>query len=710
MNKRTITIALAGNPNSGKTTVFNGLTGTNQHVGNYPGVTVERKEGRFKHKGVTINVIDLPGTYSLTAYSPDELIARQVIVEESPDLIVNVVDTSNLERNLYLTTQLMEMQRPMILVANMADVAESSGLSIDYELLSQLLGMPVVRVVGSKGQGISELMDTIVHACLSEQEPVERNIYYAPDIETEIKKLEDIIVKTMPVTQLEAAASLEQPDVLTKNLPARWIAVKLLEGDAELVPHLQSWLGSAKILEQVEKSRGQISSILGEDSEMLIIDGRYAFARGASREAVTQVGIARASVTEKIDKILLNRLLGIPIFIGVMWLLFQLTFTLGAPLMDWIDLGVVSLGDFVGARMDEGLLRSLVVDGIIGGVGGVIIFLPNILLLFLGIAFLEGSGYMARAAFVMDKVMHLVGLHGKSFVPMLTGFGCTIPAIMATRTLENNKDRMITMLVAPLMSCGARLPVYTLLIAAFFSTQAAGNILFSIYLIGILLAMIMAKVFRTWLMPGVSEPFVMELPSYRLPTLKALLLHMWERAWLYLQKAGTIILAASILMWAMFTFPTVDSTGKPYDSAAAQLEQSIAGQAGKAIEPVIRPLGFDWRTGVALISGLAAKEVVVSTMGTLYSIEDGEALAGEEDAAVSSFAQRARENSGLTPLKAYVLMLFVLIYIPCLAAVAVIKRETNGWKWPLFTMGYTVVLAWIVSFLAYHGGLLLGLA
>lgn len=711
MKKDSINVVLAGNPNSGKTTIFNGLTGTHQHVGNYPGVTVERKEGTIKHKGITINIIDLPGTYSLTAYSPDEVIARRVIVEEDPDLIVNVVDASNLERNLYLTAQLMEMEKPMILVANMSDVAERDGFRVDYDLLSQLLGMPVIPMVGTRAQGISELLDAMIDAGLYHKETVDRKIQYAQDVETEIAKLEAVIARAEAALSTETDGSTDRLPFFVGKLPGRWTGIKLLEADTEIMKCLREWPAAPEILEQAKLSRRQVNSLVGEDAEILIVDGRYGFARGANREAVARVGMTKASATERIDKIMLNRILGIPIFIGVMWLLFQMTFTLGLPFMEAIETGFSFMGDWLWQHTQPGLFRSLLVDGIIGGVGGVLVFLPNILFLFLGIAFLEGSGYMARVAFVMDRIMHLVGLHGKSFVPMLVGFGCTIPAIMATRTLENNKDRLITMLVTPLMSCGARLPVYTLLIAAFFPPQVAGNVLFSIYLIGIFLAMIMAKVFRTWLMPGVSEPFVMELPSYRMPTIKALLLHVWERAWLYLRKAGTLILAASVLMWAMFTFPTVDLDGQPFASASLQMEQSIAGRVSKAIEPVISPLGFDWKIGVALISGLAAKEVVVSTMGTLYSIEGDEFFEdGDEETGRGTFSQRIRQNSGLTPLKAYVLMLFVLIYIPCMAAVAVIKRETNGWKWPLFTVGYTIALAWLVSFTVYRAGILMGLA
>lgn len=707
LNKR-ITIALAGNPNSGKTTVFNNLTGARQHVGNYAGVTVEKKEGTIKYQDYEIKVIDLPGTYSLTAYSPDEVVARNVIIEEKPDLVVNVVDASNLERNLYLTTQLLELDVPVILALNMFDVAEKAGIHIDCDLLSQLLGIPIVRTVGTKNLGTVELVEKVIYVFEGRTSVNRKTVKYHDEVEEELQVIQRLLTAgDEPAAQMAAGSASHSTNI---SFPTRWLAVKLLENDKELVKKVGSLNNGKQVMEAVTKSQDHIGKLLNDDPELVIVDGRYGFIRGACREAVSFNTTNRVSLTEAIDKVLLNRALGLPIFFGVMWLLFQLTFTLGAPLMEWIETGFGLLGEWVFTSMKDSLLRDLIVDGIIGGVGGVIVFLPNILLLFMGIAFLEATGYMARAAFVMDKLMHRVGLHGKSFVPMLTGFGCTIPAIMATRTLENPKDRLVTILVTPLMSCGARLPVYTLLIAAFFPAEAAGNILFSIYIIGILLAMLMAKVFRTWLLPGKSEPFVMELPIYRLPTLKNVLIHMWERAWLYLKKAGTIILAASILIWGLFTFPMADANGNEFTSAAQQMEQSYAGRMGKAIEPVLAPLGFDWKTGVALVAGFAAKEVVVSTMGTLYSIEDEEALAEEEDATVKSFAQRAREQSGFTPFTAYILMLFTLIYVPCMATIAVIKRETNGWKWPLFTVGYTIALAWIVCAVVYQGGRLLGLA
>lgn len=704
MNRKNIVIALAGNPNSGKTTIFNALTGARQHVGNYPGVTVERKEGRVKYKDHDITVIDLPGTYGLSAYSPDEVVTRQVIIEEKPDILFNIVDASNLERNLYLTMQLKELEVPLVLVLNMADVAEKNEVEINSNLLSQLLGIQVIRAVGSKNEGIKEILEAVVNYDSGQRSARERQVRYRSEIEHELTRLKELLPNSEALA-LEVATGTET----SVSLPLRWLLIKLLEDDQEVRRQMAAWKDSQGFMSEVEQSRQRIKSLLGDELEILLVEDRYAFIRGICREACQRGVLDKATLTEKIDNILLNRVLGIPLFLGMMWLLFQLTFTLGAPPMGWIDAGVSSLGEWLNAHMADGLLRSLLVDGIVGGVGGVIVFIPNILLLFLGIAVLEGTGYMARAAFVMDQVMHKAGLHGKSFVPMLIGFGCSVPALMASRTLENPRDRLVTMLVTPLMSCGARLPVYSLLIAAFFPAQMGGNILFSIYMISILLAIIMAKVFRTWLLPGETEPFVMELPTYQLPTVKSLLIHMWERTWLYMKKAGTIILAVSILMWGFFTFPAVDNQGQPYESATVQLENSYAGKLGRAIEPVFNPLGFDWKTGVALVAGLGAKEVVVSTLGTLYSIEDEEALDNGEESSVQGFADKAREQSGYSPLVAYVLMLFTLIYVPCMATIAVMKRETNGWKWPLFTIGYTLALAWIVSFLVYRGGLLLGI-
>ena len=702
MKPNKLNIALAGNPNSGKTTLFNALTGARQHVGNYPGVTVEKKEGRLRYKDFDINIIDLPGTYGLTAYSPDELVARNVLIEEDLDLVVNVVDASNLERNLYLTMQLKELEIPMILVANMADYAEANGVYIDYELLAKLLGFPVIRVVATKGEGIEELLDTVIKGEVKVN--LQKAVRYSMEIEEAIIRIEKHLNPS-----LEDGAATDERTLPFAQYPSRWLAIKLLEYDKEAWKKVEATPYTYELLKQAETEQTYFKNNLGDDLENLIAEGRYAYIRGATQEAVKVTETNKISTTEKIDNILLHRFFGLPIFLFIMWSLFQLTFALGNPMVEWLEDIVAESSVAVGNALPPGLLNSLLADGIIGGVGGVLVFLPVILLLFLGIAILEASGYMSRAAFLMDKIMHKVGLHGKSFVPMLIGFGCSIPAIMATRTLENPKDRLVTMLVTPLMSCGAKLPVYTLLIAAFFPNEIAGNILFSIYLIGIILALVMAKLFRTWLVPGESEPFVMELPVYRTPKVKSVLIQMWERAFLYLRKAGTIILAFSIVIWALFTFPMVDVNGMEYANPSEQMENSYAGRLGKTIEPVLAPIGFDWKTGVALVAGFAAKEIVVSTMGTLYSMSDTDSLLEGEEKQVKSFAQMTREQSGFTPLTAYVLMLFTLIYVPCMATIAVIKNETNSWRWPAFTIGYTVTLAWIISFVAYRGGLLLGL-
>lgn len=703
MKSKQLTIALAGNPNSGKTTLFNSMTGARQHVGNYPGVTVEKKEGYLKHNGYNVKIIDLPGTYGLTAFSPDELVARNVLIEEELDLIVNVVDASNLERNLYLAMQLKELEIPMVLAVNMADYAEANGIYINYDLLAQLTGIPVVRVVATKGEGINELLDLMTKG--GHRNVSAKSVRYGLEIEEAITRLEKSIGSGLEV----AATSTAKGDQVSVKYPNRWLAIKLLENDKEVIEKIKSISNTEGLLKQAYTEQSYFRTNLNDDLENLIAEGRYAYIRGVTQEAVRTVKLDKVSMTEKIDKVLLNRFTGLPIFLFIMWALFQLTFAIGNPIIGWLEELVAIAAEAAAANLPEGLLSSLIADGIIGGVGGVVVFLPVILLLFLGIAILEASGYMSRAAFLMDKIMHKVGLHGKSFVPMLIGFGCSIPAIMATRTLENPKDRLVTMLITPLMSCGAKLPVYTLLIAAFFPREIAGNILFSIYIIGIVLALVMAKVFRTWLVPGESEPFVMELPVYRSPKIKSVLVQMWERAWLYLKKAGTIILAFSIVIWALFTFPMVDSNGQPYANVTEQMENSYAGTLGKAVAPAIAPLGFDWRTGVALIAGFAAKEIVVSTMGTLYSMAETDALVEGDAEQARTFAEMTRTKSGYTPLTAYVLMLFTLIYVPCMATVAIIKRETNGWKWPAFTVAYTLSLAWIVSFVVYQGGMLLGI-
>ncbi len=690
-----LTIAIAGNPNSGKTTIFNSLTGSHQHVGNYPGVTVEKKEGSLLYKDVHMVIIDLPGTYSMTSYSPEEIVARQELLDDKIDVVINVVDATNAERSLNLTAQLKELGLPMVVAFNMTDDATKQGISFDYSLLSTLLEAKVLPVIGIKKEGLNSLLDAVLSISKDETE-YKRLIRYDPHVEEQIS----LIQESIPENILKNTSR--------KDILRRWYAVKLLEKDHEILKSISIYPQYPLITEQIEKSRETLEKIYKLDPEMIMVEGRYAFVRGAIREAQKSIRVDRRSFTDSIDRVLLNRLLGLPIFLGIMWLLFQLTFKLGVLPMTGLDLLFNTISGFVDFLLPDGLLKSFLIDGIIGGIGGVLIFLPNILLLFLGIGLLEGTGYMARAAFVTDKFMHKVGLHGKSFIPMVLGFGCTIPAVMATRTLENSRDRLVTILIVPLMSCGARLPVYTLLISAFFDISIAGNILFSIYLIGILLAIIMAKLLRTFILPGESEPFVMELPVYRLPTLNSILIQLWIRTKLYLRKAGTLILVASVIMWSLFTFPLAPALESGQFSSGSQLENSYAGRIGHVIEPVLQPLGLEWKSGIALISGLVAKEMVVSTLSSLYSIEDNTTSSQNDEDPLDSFAERARARSGLTPLTAYVLMLFILIYIPCLAAVIVIKRETNSIRWPLFTVGYTLSLAWIVCFIVYRGGLLLG--
>ena len=702
--KKQIRIALAGNPNSGKTTVFNAITGARQHVGNYPGVTVEHKEGHRKIDGYELTVVDLPGTYSLTAHSQDELVARHFIVEQRPDVVIAVVDASNLERNLYLATQILELRAPLVLAFNMSDRAESLGYRFDYEKLSTLLGAPIVATVGHKGERIDELLHACVNVATSAPAGHDGVVHYGREVEAEMEKL---------------GALLEDESALDAY-PTRWLAVKLLEDDEEVRQKVQESTGkAAAILAQADKSIQHLRGIYDDLPAVVMAEARYGFISGACQEAVESTVEGRHDASDLIDKVVTNRLLGIPIFLALMWAVFQLTYKLGEPPMGWIESFFEWSGGVAGSVLPEGLLQSLMVDGIIAGVGGVLVFLPNILLLFLAIAVLEDTGYMARAAFIMDRIMHKIGLHGKSFIPLLIGFGCSIPAVMATRTLENRRDRIVTILVAPLMSCGARLPVYILLAGAFFGARAAGNVIFSLYMLGIVMAIIMAKVFRKFLLPGPSTPFVMELPPYRVPTLKGVVIHMWERGGLYVKKAGTIILAVSVVIWALSTFPrrmdlradyeariaaaaTEDAAGALEEEfAAVQLERSYAGGIGHAIAPLLKPIGLgDWKIGTALFAGFGAKEVVVSTMGTLYSL-------GETDE--ESEALRGALKQDINQLRAYTFMVFVLLYVPCMAAVAVIKRETNSWGWAGFTVLYTTALAWVVSLVVYQGGLLLGL-
>ena len=690
MAEHALTIALAGNPNSGKTTVFNAITGSRQHVANYPGVTVEHKEGACVFEGRRLRIIDLPGTYSLSAQSADELVARNFIVDERPDVVVAIVDSSNLERNLYLVTQIMELGAPLVLAFNMSDLARSLGYQFDYRMLSELLGTPIVPTVGHRGEGIDELIRTAVEAATADPPPRPAAVRYGRDINRELAALTGAV---------EAEPALG-------HYPPAWLALKLLENDSEIHTSVEGLLPEDHpVLTAARQSVRRLERIFNDEPEVVIAEARYGFISGACGQAVESTVETRHAVSDRIDKVLTNRLLGIPIFLALTWLVFQLTFTLGEPPMGWIESGFGWLGSWLTSVMSEGYLRSLLVDGVIAGVGGVLVFLPNILLLFMAIAFLEDSGYMARAAFIMDRLMTRIGLQGRSFIPLLIGFGCTVPAVMATRTLSSRRDRLVTMLIAPLMSCGARLPVYILLAGAFFRPEVAGNVIFSVYLLGILMAVVMAKLFRKVVLPGPPTPFVLELPPYRLPTLRGVLIHMWERGWLYLKKAGTVILAISIVIWALSTFPRFHwqdaKEATKQELAQKQLEHSYAGRVGSLIAPVLRPAGLgNWKIGTALFAGFGAKEVVVSTLGTLYGL-------GETDE--KSDALRKELRNDMTPLQGYALMVFVLLYIPCLATVAVIKRESGSWKWPLFTVAYTTVLAWVVSTVVYQIGSLLGL-
>ena len=714
MVAKKITIALAGNPNSGKTTVFNNLTGARQHVGNYPGVTVEKIEGTLKYKGYEIDVVDLPGIYSLTAYSIDEIVARNFLVEENPDVVIDIIDASNLERNLYLATQFKELGVPLVLAFNMADLAKRQGLKIDEERLSQLLGVPIVFTVATKKTGMDELLDTAIQVAEGKSKLAETTVGYGRETEEEITKLETV---------------LSQDKNLVIKYPAHWLALKLLENDSEVIKKIKESSIASEILGMVQKSIVHLKGVFGDEPEAIIADRRYGFISGACSEAIQRTYELRHTTSDRIDKVLVNRILGLPIFLGLMWLVFKFTFKLSEPLMSWVEAAQEWLGNLLGRLLPDGsAVQSLVVDGMISGVGSVLIFVPIIFLLFLAIALLEDSGYMARAAFIMDRLMHKIGLHGRSFIPMLLGFGCNLPAIMATRTIQDRKDRVVTILVNPFMSCGARLPVYTLLIGAFFHKKIAGNILFSLYILGIIIAIITAKLFRKYLLKGPAAPFVMELPPYRLPTLKGLLIHMWERGVVYLKKAGTIIFAGCVVVWFLSNFPWNPAYSRDYDALIAKagenqeivsqlenekayekLEKSYAGSLGMMIAPVFKPLGFgNWKIAVGLVGGFVAKEIVVGTLGTLYAVGE----ADEESETLRQALQKEKRPDGskiYTPLVAYSLMVFVLLYLPCLATIAVIKRETNSWRWPIFTAIYTTALAWLVSFIIYQGGKFLGM-
>lgn len=720
MNNK-ITIALAGNPNCGKTTIFNYLTGSRQHVGNYSGVTVEKKEGMRKFRGHNLVIVDLPGTYSLTAYSLEEVAVRNYIVDEQPDVVIDIVDASNLERNLYLACQLMELGSPVIIALNMADVADTYGIKLDILLLEEGIGIKVVRTIGSRKQGLEDLLQAAVEAAKERNNLIEFKIDYGKVIEEEANKL------------VEGLTALNCEPKYSK----RWLALKLLENDSEIIGYIKKLASFETVPEAVYEARNRIIRDLGDDPELIIADKRYQFVGNLYRKILLAEPKSRLTLSDKIDKVLTNRILAIPIFLALMWSVFNLIFTIGAYPREGIVKGMEVLTSWFIDIMPVGELKSLIIDGIIGGVGNVISFLPSILLLFLVIALLEDSGYMARAAFIMDRIMKKAGLHGKSFIPLLLGFGCSVPAIMGTRCLANPRDRIVTILVTPFMSCSAKIPIYTVLIGAFFPEQYAGSIFFSLYLLGILLAVITASLFRSFLFKGDTEPFVMEMPSYRLPTAASICRHMWGHSVLYLQKAGTLILAMSILVWFTTNYPTDVAYSKDYDflivnadkefaeqalgenrqsselinekkdellrlKAGEKLVQSYVGRVGKAIEPIFKPVGFNWKIDVGLIAGISGKELLVSTLGTIYNM-------GETNKEVVGLREILSNDSDFNPLVAYSVMVFVLVYVPCIATLATIKRETGSWKWVFFSFCYSTCLAWLLSFIVYQGGLILGI-
>ena len=782
-----IRIALAGNPNCGKTTMFNNITGAKQHVGNYAGVTVEKKEGYKKFDGHELLFIDLPGTYSLTARSLDELVARNVIVNDNPDVIVNVLDASNLERNLYLAAQLLELEKPMVIALNMSDVAEDMGIKYDLKKMAEMTGATIVSTVGRTNIGTKELLEATVSVAASQKAPGV-TINYGDFLEGKISEL---------VEELKQAG--------TVTYPLRWVAVKLLEKDADVIGKVMRFENTEAVIEKAKAIREEIKDQV--DLDVVFQEYRHRFAVEVYNTCLTQAPTQLETRSDRYDKILTHRILGLPIFMVVMWLLFNFVNTVGAIPQGWIEDGFTALQAWVVTVIPEGQLQSLISDGIIAGVGAVLSFVPLILLLFLGISFLEDTGYMARAAFVIDRVMRACGLHGKSFIPLLLGFGCSVPSVMGARILDNYKDRMVTILITPFMSCSARLPVYTLFAAAFFPPEWAGTVVFGVYALGIVFGIVFAKIFRKYLFAGEAEPFVMELPPYHLPTLKATLTHMFERGIMYLKKAGTFILAASILVWFITTYPMDVEYSKDYDAlhdqvaqtyemkdaetlahfgittdeqkdqvneivdnmkstvqdataqaeaaqeaapeieveddseapelfndikdenkdlfpaawamyknsanldaendkldkeqASEKIEQSYAASFGKAINPVLEPLGFDWKMGLSLVAGLAAKEVVISTLGTVYAV-------GGDDKNPAPLTDYLQNDPNFSPLIALTMMLFVLIYPPCLATLAVIKRETGSWKWVAFMFFYENTFAWIACFIFYNIGRALG--
>ncbi|CAB5086646.1 Ferrous iron transporter FeoB [Olavius algarvensis associated proteobacterium Delta 3] len=725
MGANILSIALSGNPNSGKTTIFNNITGTRQKVGNWPGVTVEKKEGRIQRLGRELKIIDLPGTYSLTPFSIEEIVARNYILEEHPDVVIDIIDSSNLERSLYLATQLRELDCRVVFALNMTDLAKSRGINIDVGKLSELLDVQIVATVGNKNEGIDDLIEAAVNLAESDHSTSDRRrVKYSIDIEAAIGNLQSF---------LEAKA-----DGMHAYDP-RWTAIKLIEDDKVVKQRVLEATGRAgpEIVEKTDELRRHLFDRFADDPEIVMTDERYGFIAGIIKEVQTTSTRQRVDTSRNIDLVLTNRFVGFPIFILFIWIMFQLTFTFGDYPMQWIESGVGLISAGLDAVIPDSLFKDMLLNGIVAGVGSVIIFLPNILILFFCIALFEDTGYMSRAAFLMDKIMHLIGLHGKSFIPMLMGFGCNVPAILAARTLESEKDRILTILITPFMSCSARLPVYIVLAGTFFGAKA-GSVIFGVYVLGIVLSILVGRLFRSSLLKGADAPFVMELPPYRIPMFKSLLIHMWDRSKMFLKKMGGVILIGSLVVWALSSFPRSIEYRVDYDSQrngvtaayearirlsegaqraaleaemesaiselnrtqlAEKAEKSYMGRIGKVIAPVFAPLGIDWRGGVALVTGFFAKEIVVSTLGVLYAVGDDQSTDALKD---------ALKDSGMTPLGALAMMAFVLLYVPCLATITTIRQEA-GVKWTLFNIVFSTGLAWLVGCLIYQGGRMVGL-
>lgn len=684
---RTINVALVGNPNCGKTSLFNFASGAHERVGNYSGVTVDAKEGKAEYGGYKFNLVDLPGTYSLSAYSPEELYVRKQIIDNTPDVIINVIDASNLERNLYLTTQLVDMNLKIVGALNMFDEFESRGDKLDYDKLGELFGIPLVPTVFKNGRGVEELFKTVIDIYEGRPVPGKNGIRHIHlNHGKYIEQAIDSVKK-----------EIQKNEQIRYKYSTRFLSIKLLEKDAKAEELAKSLPNGNDILATRDKAADYIMAETKEDSETAIMNAKYGIIHGALHESGCEEGTKTDTyqATHLIDSIITNKYVGFPLFFLFLYIMFEVTFTLGQYPMDWIDAGVAALCELVKSTMPDGPLKDMIADGAIAGVGAVIVFLPQILILYFFISFMEDSGYMARAAFIMDKLMHKMGLHGKSFIPLIMGFGCNVPAIMATRTIESRRSRLITILVLPLMSCSARLPIYIMITGTFFAVKYQSLVMISLYAIGIIMAVLMSRLFSRWMIKGDDTPFVMELPPYRFPTGKAIARHTWEKGKQYLKKMGGIILVASIIVWALGYFPHNEQLDNQ-----AQKEQSYIGRIGKAVEPVFRPQGFDWKLDVSLIAGVGAKEIVASTMGVLYA--DDESVA--DNTRKYEVLRQKMEADGVTPLIAFSYLLFVLIYFPCIATIAAIKGETGSWRWAAFAACYTTALAWVVSACVYQIG------